>query len=75
MNGLPKQTSQRRSNKEETHDEEYVINILSKLFKFNPKYGLLFSTDKKFRPTDQLTNTTSNSEPRIHQGNCFTEEI
>ena len=40
---------------EETLDEEYVINILSKLFELNHKYGKLLNTDRKFCPGDQST--------------------
>ena len=33
---------------DQTHDEEYVINILPELFELNLKYGELLNTDRKF---------------------------
>ena len=35
-----------------------MINNLPEHFKLNHKYGQLLNTDRKFRPTDQLTNMT-----------------
>ena len=43
---------------EETHDEEYGINILSELFKINHKNGKFLKTDRNFRPTDYSTHMT-----------------
>ena len=47
---------------EETHDEEYVSNIFSKL---NHKYGQPLNTGRKIRATDPPTNMTltKNREP------------
>ena len=39
-----------------THDEEYVIKIVSELFKLNHKYGQFLKRDRKVRqPTNQQT--------------------
>ena len=57
---------------EEIHGEEYVINILSKFFKLNHKYGQLLNTDQKFRP---ISKDDFKDEPRINQWNCLTEKI
>ena len=38
---------------QEYHDEENVINILSKLFKLNQKCRQLLNTDRKLRSIDQ----------------------
>ena len=47
----------------ETHDEEYVINILAKLFKLNQKYGQFLN--RKFRSTDQSKNVTSKTNREL----------
>ena len=43
---------------EENHDEEYVINTVSELFKLNQKYGQILNTDQKFLSTGQWANMT-----------------
>ena len=48
---------------EETHEEEYVITILSEHFKLNHKNGQLLNMDRKFLLTDHSTNMTLETNP------------